>query len=734
MRSHSTFWLGERNFARLGDRNELSPMELVKYQRSIGNFVRILTKESIPVTFRVQGDSYTDGEKVIISSNITQSNFDSVVGLALHEGSHIVLSDFSILHNFYNRIRSIITKSDTINSVDEADEWENKVVNDREYFQNIWNIVEDRRCDYYVYTNSPGYKPYYEAMYDRFFNDRIIDKALKTDKYTEVNKKSYKFRICNFTNPNTRLNALPDLDKMYNLIFDDIASIDSSEKSMVVAFEIYKMIIENVEKAEAEKEEKEEESNQNDSEQQEESSSNSSSEQSSESDGVDTSVDGQGDDIEDSETDSDESDETGDDEGSDEAEAEEASGAGSNDDTESDEDESDEDETSGGSSQSEEEDESDEADESEGSEESEDEDETPELTDRQDELIEELIEKQEKFLNGENTQKRTLTKTTRDLVDNLADIDSESEEVEFNTSDINKAKTQVLTIHGFDNKIFNILGWEYHKSSIDEGYRSGLTDVVKEGILLGKRLGKKLQIRNRERTTTYNRKRKGKLDKRRIHALGFGNESVFNQFVTERHEDAFIHLSIDGSTSMTSGGAFDNSIKSAVAMAQMAEMTNIDIQISLRITQMWNDIRRPIMWVVYDSRKDSMKTVKKYFKYLKVSGITPEGLCFDAIVDELPVGSDALKTYFINYSDGEPNFSEKYSWDAPSYHGRFACEHTASQVKKMKKKGYQILSFFLGSEYSTSNFKTMYGSDASFIDPTELTELVKELQEMFTEN
>jgi hypothetical protein len=37
----------------------------------------------------------TDGEKVILSADVDE-NFDVSVGLALHEGSHIVLSDFKM--------------------------------------------------------------------------------------------------------------------------------------------------------------------------------------------------------------------------------------------------------------------------------------------------------------------------------------------------------------------------------------------------------------------------------------------------------------------------------------------------------------------------------------------------------------------------------------------------------------------------------------------------------------
>ncbi len=70
------------------------------YRRAISNFVTIVTGESdIKVNFNTQGDSYTDGKVVTIGSKLDDKLFDPSVGLALHEGSHIKLSDFDFLKN-----------------------------------------------------------------------------------------------------------------------------------------------------------------------------------------------------------------------------------------------------------------------------------------------------------------------------------------------------------------------------------------------------------------------------------------------------------------------------------------------------------------------------------------------------------------------------------------------------------------------------------------------------------
>jgi hypothetical protein len=81
------------------------PVKLAGYRRAIGNFVRIVTGLPIPVRFTSQGDSFTDGTTVTISASLKDKDFDSAVGLALHEGSHIRLTDFNVLKDLENWIQ-----------------------------------------------------------------------------------------------------------------------------------------------------------------------------------------------------------------------------------------------------------------------------------------------------------------------------------------------------------------------------------------------------------------------------------------------------------------------------------------------------------------------------------------------------------------------------------------------------------------------------------------------------
>mgnify|MGYP006418688687 FL=1 len=73
---------------------------LSAYRRAISNFVNIVTKRTdIPVRFSSGSDSYTDGKAVTLSASMNDKNFDPMVGLALHEGSHIAHTDFEEITN-----------------------------------------------------------------------------------------------------------------------------------------------------------------------------------------------------------------------------------------------------------------------------------------------------------------------------------------------------------------------------------------------------------------------------------------------------------------------------------------------------------------------------------------------------------------------------------------------------------------------------------------------------------
>ena len=244
--NYSSFWLdnGWDNNSSIFDedlpvKKGVDLVALASYRRAISNFVSIVTgKTDIKVTFETSGDSYTDGKAVTISSKLDDKLFDSTVGLALHEGSHIKLSDFDFLKQLSSNIPKEYIKRGEVFGWDEYDTI--KKVKD------LLNYVEDRRIDYFVFSNSPGYKGYYHSMYDKYFHAKVIDKALKTDEYTSLDWDSYIFRIINLTNKNSNLDALPGLREIKKLIFGSVKHLETTGAAFGIALQVLDIILDNL--------------------------------------------------------------------------------------------------------------------------------------------------------------------------------------------------------------------------------------------------------------------------------------------------------------------------------------------------------------------------------------------------------------------------------------------------------------------------------------------------------
>ena len=163
-------------------------------------------------------------------------------------------------------------------------------------------------------------------------------------------------------------------------------------------------------------------------------------------------------------------------------------------------------------------------------------------------------------------------------------------------------------------------------------------------------LGKKLKVRGEEKDLVFTRQNTGKINKRLISELGFGNSNVFSQIVKEKYNRANLHLSIDASGSM-SGGKLTKAMTSAVAMVKACEMAgNIKVVVSFRFTQN----KQPVVLIAYDSSKDKIQKIKSLWPALGVAGTTPESLCYDAMMSNFLQVSNSDDNYFINYSDGAP--------------------------------------------------------------------------------
>jgi len=91
-------------------------------------------------------------------------------------------------------------------------------------------------------------------------------------------------------------------------------------------------------------------------------------------------------------------------------------------------------------------------------------------------------------------------------------------------------------------------------------------------------------------------------------------------------------------------------------------------------------------------------------------------------------------------SDGYPTFEKSGGLVSLrfSYKGKEAILDTAKAVNSIKKKGVKILSYFIQTpttytkeEELIENFQTMYGKEASFIDPKNMHEVTKTLNNLF---
>ena len=170
-------------------------------------------------------------------------------------------------------------------------------------------------------------------------------------------------------------------------------------------------------------------------------------------------------------------------------------------------------------------------------------------------------------------------------------------------------------------------------------------------------------------------------------------------------------------------------------MSKAADMAgNISVTVDVRYTH--ND--KPVVIIIYNSQKDNMTHIKTLWKTLKPAGVTPESLCYEAIMKKWLQGTNGEDNYFINYSDGAPWFStggRRYTGHEVYYAGDRAIDHTRRMVKMMKNNGIKIMSYFISEGFRSENdentFKRMYGKDASFIDCTNMMNVAKTMNQKF---
>lgn len=718
-RSYSSFWMDDAwdrksmysglGSARNGGGDTVKAIKLASYHRAIANFTKILTKKDLTVVFQ-GNDSFTDGKTISLSSTVGEKNFDVHVGLALHEASHCILTDFKvmpILNSEWYGARKVIS-------------WE--------LMRSLINWIEDRRIDHYVFSTSPGYKAYYHKLYDHYWNADVISKALKSPKYRTVTEDSYELHIVNMLNPAFNADALPGLREIVKLIdVRNIARIKTTTEAAEIAEEVAKIIGREIAKAATTQPQPQPSQGGNGEDEKKEGKPQSSQGEQGEDNPEDqpdndsTQPGNKGDDGEQSGGDQPQG--TGEDDGEDTGEGGSESGEGGQ-------------ET------------------------------LQDMTAKEEAETNNAIAAQRSFLQGNISDRKDASKSLQKRLDAVAETGVELQAVDNGKFD--------CLVYDFTKKgaMFTAMlagkaaydSWNYRKSAESAAmynastihwrderdrlqkaqtmpddlnhYFSATHDsyskAVDKGLEFGALLGRKLQVRNESRDLTHNRLLNGKLDGKRIAHAGYGIESVFKQIYVDKFKKANLHISLDASGSM-GGDKWESTIQMTMAIAKAATYCgNLNIQVSLRHTAGMGKTL-PVIINVYDSSKNPLRQLELALRAGSTPSMTPEGLCFEAMHKKgmLIKSTKDMDSYFLNISDGAPGGCGNYS-------GPTSWEHTRRQVSKMEQEmNIQIISFFVESgSYSkgkvSESFSTMYGRNNSFIvNPNDMLSIAKALNTKF---
>ncbi len=706
------FWLDERSYYRLGNRASSASLDsvlnLYTIKNTISNFVRITSKKSVKVIYAGSQSMVDKYKTVTISANL--DDFDKVVGLSLHESSHISFSVLEIYEKLYYFVNEAATNKKF--PACHLEDYKKLLV---KYFaivkddytlafnlyfivKDLINWIEDRRIDDLQTTAFPGYTQYYEKLYSHYFYSDTISKGLKSELYRTATFDSYRFRLLNSMNDASDPKALPNLDKMIDMIsIENISACKDNFASADLALDVFALIFKecknNIENSSAKS------SSDVEAEQQKSSGSSSSSSKN-----------------EDSKEDEDEGSET------------ESSSSSKSDKNENEED--DEDENEGSSSGDDDEDSDEDNDEDEDANGSGSEDEEDEMTD---------VEKE--WLRSDIIKKM---REIEDLLDQKDEKNKEAVEEKvgktislLDSGDINILKPvdvatigNVLSINSISEDVIQVFG------NLFEGrYGSSVQkEFVYRGIAKGKILGKKLQIMNDEKIISTIRKENGSIDQRLLPEIGFGNARIFSSRTVENYNKLYVYLTLDSSGSM-SGHDWNVTLESTAAIVTaLSYVEGARVVVSTRATVNVNAIENAFNMVIYDSKVNNANHIRKYWHRIRATGNTPEGFVFDALMKRILADANGTDAFFINFSDGSPSCGA-YNWETKSV-GRYgtheAVEHTRKQVEKLVKSNITVISYYISEVISPNQyFDRMYGKYAHYIEVSDMNKLAHTLNKRF---
>ena len=660
---------------------------LAQYQRAITNFVHILTADpTIKVQYNSAGNNSTDGRTINLSATMKEEDFDANVGLALHESSHILYTDFtkSITEFQYPNVDKILP-DETASKLRENDSETKQTILGRTFgwegykqnFKTILNIVEDLYIDAMTYSNAPGYRAYYKSLYHKYFGDDKISRGFWQPDMCQPTMDNYMFHLCNFRSPARNLKALPELETIWNLIdMRNIRRLSDQQDRIDLAYKVYSTMIGQIAEYQV-----------NDSQQ--------------DTDGNDEGDGEQGD--------------FGGEDGFGDSQSNGSVGTNSQwtpptpdaDDN------------------------------------------IKPLSDKQIEQLRKLVEKQKDFINGQLTKSK-LSKQDVSKVDAFASVDMNQNNVAKGFEDdhgrVHTNGIKVYTIKRLTEKFMQSdvsapFGVYAHYSTWKTQQNA---KEIEKAISLGKLLAKRLQIRNEERVDKSTRLRSGKIDKRLLHEIGFDNYEIFNKISINKYKDSYIHLSIDASGSMQ-GDKFNESVKLAAMFATASKLIrNLRVVVTARSTINQNyygysnnksksDMNEtPYIVYLFDSKQDGIADIRRIFPRLYSTNTTPEGLTFEAIMNDIYKESTNTDAFFINLCDGQPYMSKEISkYNLFRYAGQPAQDHSRRQVDRMRSHGINVLTYFIGRKYDFEDVLKCYKTNCHHLANAE--ELNKVVQSMNAE-
>jgi hypothetical protein len=690
---YSDFWLDNDTFSNYlpNSQSEFSidMIQLSSVRRIISNYVDILTGQNIPVFFKAKGDSFNVmGKEIYITTDIRRKkDFDRAVGLALHEATHTVKTDFDAVITIPFKAPAYIWDFCRKHNIQ-------KITMER-FLKIICNLIEDWYIDDWVMNRLPGYVGYYEACYNHFHNNQIIDDILLSNEFRHPSLRSYEFRLINFPNPLTDIKALPGLDEIAHVVnISKISRLLTTQDRINIAYEVVGTVLRHLSTVH----------------------SGSNGNSGTGTVPVKTRID-LSNFFKDINSNSQKNDQD-----STKTVRDIANSLANKPKPENDENKSITTQTSKSADKELNKD-------------------AKAAIDKQFHYVYGDVEKEE-LNDGQKIMLDLIEKHGIKLV-YVPFTDAGNDTVFRVPCIVVKKLTMELILAG--SKVFPMsCFWKD-----EEGHHRPNEDIeksVNKGIQLGEKLGRKLVIRRESHTERTIRKTIGKINRRLLYSAGHGAEDIFERIRIHRYNRGSLHITVDASNSMA-GQKWLDTMEMCVAICKATSMVdNIHVTVSFRASHNSNHKELPYVVLAYDSNVDKFSKVKQLFKYLNPKGCTPEGLAFASIMDIFSKAApDEEDRFFLNISDGEPFFriESPVTNTIIDYDDGSGVEHTREQVKKIRRMGVSILSYFVEEKDDTKpslfdnnhdtrkNFESMYGSGAKFIKTNDVVKLAQTINDLF---